>query len=168
MSKKNKKKNKKKSFKMTPLKSFLSIAFVVILVVGVVSLISYINRDKYYVCTKYEMVTKTPVNGEMTDFVEDLLPDFEYYKFILNEDGKTFTLKFKLDKKDAKEQTEKGKYTIKEVDGVQELQLEYNDYDETEPSVVKYTIKDDKLTRSQPVYVTDALRGTVKQTFVLK
>ena len=163
-----KKKYKKQSFKMSPLKIYALIIFVAAVIIGTVTLISYINRDKYYVCTKYEMVTKTPVNGEMTDYVEDLLPDFEYYKFILNEDGKTFTLKFKLDKKDAKEQTEKGKYTIKEVDGVQELQLEYNDYDETEPSVVKYTIKDNKLTRSQFVYVTDSLRGTVKQTFVLK
>ena len=164
----SKKKNKKKSFKMSPLKVYLIIAFVALLVIGTVSLISYINRDRYYVCTKYEMVTKTPVNGEMIDYVEDLLPDFEYYKFILNEDGKTFTLKYKLDKKDAKEQTEKGKYTIKEVEEGKELQLEYDNYDEAEPSVVKYTIKDNKLTREQAVYVTDSIRGTVKQTFILK
>lgn len=163
-----KKKNKKKSFKMSPLKVYLIIAFVALLVIGTVSLISYINRDRYYVCTKYEMVTKTPANGEMIDYVEDLLPDFEYYKFILNEDGKTFTLKYKLDKKDAKEQTEKGKYTIKEVEEGKELQLEYDNYDEAEPSVVKYTIKDNKLTREQAVYVTDSIRGTVKQTFILK
>ena len=164
----SKKKNKKKSFKMSPLKVYLIIAFVALLVIGTVSLISYINRDRYYVCTKYEMVTKTPANGEMIDYVEDLLPDFEYYKFILNEDGKTFTLKYKLDKKDAKEQTEKGKYTIKEVEEGKELQLEYDNYDEAEPSVVKYTIKDNKLTREQAVYVTDSIRGTVKQTFILK
>ena len=164
----SKKKSKKKSFKLSPAKLFILIALVALVVIGCFSLVSYLTRDKYYECTQYDYVTKTPVNGGMTDLVEDLLEDHEYYKFILNEDGKSVTLKYKLDEKDSKEVVKSGTYEIVEnEDGSKELQIEYKNYDDTEPSVVKYTMNGKKLTRSQFVYVTDSLRGTVKQTFVL-
>ena len=72
----SKKKSKKKSFKLSPAKLFILIALVALVVIGCFSLVSYLTRDKYYECTQYDYVTKTPVNGGMTDLVEDLLEDY--------------------------------------------------------------------------------------------
>lgn len=171
----NKQKNKKKNkntVKVTPLKIYLGIAVIALVVIGLSVFISYLTRDKYFVCTKYDLVQKAALkddpNGTVTD---NLLEGYEYYKFILNEDGKTFTLKYKVvDDKEDKEYIETGKYTITETETSKTLELEYDSYADTEPTIVKYKMNAEGtvLTRSQTINASETLRGTIVQSFVFK
>lgn len=95
---------------------------IVVLIIALfgVSLVVYLTKDRYYECSEY--LTISTENGEIV--VTDELDNYDYYKFILNDDN-TFVMTYKLSEKGSDEVELKGNYQYNEDKSV--LTLSYED-----------------------------------------